>query len=139
VTGRYVLPGGLTCELLSPHMPGVPGYHVLAARDHASAAAVDEMARLAAGIARELGRRRLGDEGAFTIILNGARTRRRQWAHVHIIPADTPARKRRAFAFLCLKGPLRRLERGLRGPRRQPHLTGPAVSTCDPSGRPSTR
>jgi hypothetical protein len=111
MSARYLLPGGTRCELLAPHMPGVRDYHVLAVEGQAHPDDLDELACLAARIARGLGRDLRGDEGAFTIIFNGARTSRRQWAHVHIIPAESPAQKRRAFALLCLKGPLRRLER----------------------------
>ena len=107
---RYVLPTGVPCELLEPRMPGVPGYHVLAIDGPAHDDDVDELARLGASIARRLGHDLRGDEGAFTIIVNGQRTSRRPWAHVHIIPAGTPAEKRRAFAFLLLKGPLRRID-----------------------------
>jgi hypothetical protein len=94
-------------------MPGVPHYHVLALEDRARDSEVDELARLGAHIARQLGRELADDEGAFTIILNGERASRRPWAHVHILPVRTPAEKRRAFAFLMFKGPLRRAERWL--------------------------
>ena len=113
MTGRYELPGGVRCELLQPHMPGIRHYHVLAASGPAHDDDVDEMARLGARIARKLGRDLVGDQDAFTIILNGARASRRPWAHVHILPVATPAEKRRAFAFLFAKGPLRRIERAL--------------------------
>ncbi len=113
MTGRFVLPGGLDCDLLAPHMPGVPNYHVLAAGGPVDGDALDELARLATAVAQRLGRELSGDPGAFTVILNGARASRRPWAHAHIIPVATPAQKRRAFAFLLVKGPLRRLERCL--------------------------
>jgi hypothetical protein len=114
VNARYLLPAGTCCELLAPHMPGVRDYHVLAVDGATHHEDMDQLAGLAARIARELGRELRGDDEAFTIIFNGARTSRRRWAHVHIIPAATPAQKRRAFALLCLKGPLRRVERALR-------------------------
>ncbi len=113
MTGHFVLPGGLACDLLCPHMPGVPNYHVLAAGGPVDGDALDELARLATAVAQRLGREVSGDPGAFTVVLNGARASRRPWAHAHIIPAATPAEKRRAFAFLLVKGPLRRLERAL--------------------------
>jgi diadenosine tetraphosphate (Ap4A) HIT family hydrolase len=91
----------------------VPNYHVLAATGPVHDEEVDELAQIGARIARRLGRELMGDEDAFTIILNGASASRRPWAHVHILPVRTPAEKRRAFAFLFLKGPLRRLERRL--------------------------
>jgi len=116
---RYVLPTGAECELHAPPMPGVPGYHVLAVDGAAHDDDIDELARLGAHIARRLGRELRGDEGAFTIIVNGCRTSRRPWAHVHIIPAGTPAEKRRAFAFLLLKGPLRRLSPARRAALRR--------------------
>lgn len=111
MTGRYLLRGGVACELLEPHMPGVPNYHVLAVDGHVSQSDVDELAALGARIARRLGHELRGDEGAFTIILNGPLSSRRPWAHVHILPVATPAEKRRAFALLFMKGPLRRMER----------------------------
>ena len=111
MTGRYRLPGGIACELLEPHMPGVAHYHVLAVDRPVKERDVDELAALGASLARALGRELRGDEGAFTIILNGPRASRRPWAHVHILPVATPGEKRRAFALLFLKGPLRRAER----------------------------
>ena len=113
MTEHFVLPGGRGCDLLSPHMPGVPNYHVLALEGPARGADLAELAQLAARPAQGLGEELAGDPGAFTIILNGARASRRPWAHAHIILVSTPAQKRRAFAYLCLKGPLRRLERRL--------------------------
>jgi diadenosine tetraphosphate (Ap4A) HIT family hydrolase len=97
-------------------MPGVRDYHVLAVDGRAHPDDMDELAGLAARIARRLGRELRGDDDAFTIIFNGARTSRRHWAHVHIIPAASPGQKRRAFALLWLKGPLRRVERLVRRP-----------------------
>ncbi len=111
MTGRHVLPGGTPGTLLDPRMPGVPDYHVLALDGPACGSDLDELARLAARIARDLGAELRGDPGAFTIVLNGASASRRPWAHAHIVPVRSPAQKRRAFAFLLLKGPLRRLER----------------------------
>ena len=111
MTGSFVLPSGRRCTLHAPQMPGVDNYHVLAADGPVHDDDVDELARLGARIARGLGADLNGDEGAFTIILNGARTSRRPWAHVHILPVGTPAEKRRAFALLWLKGPLRRIRR----------------------------
>ena len=119
MNGEFVLPGGTHCELLSPHMPGVANYHVLAATGPVrNEDDTVELARLGAAIARDLGSTLMGDEGAFTIILNGPRTSRRPWAHVHIIPTDTPGRKRRAFACLMLKKPLRAADRAARRIRR---------------------
>ncbi len=117
MTGRYVLAGGVPCALLAPHMPGVPDYHVLALDGPADGDVLDELARLAAVIARRLGAELRGDAGAFTIVLNGASASRRPWAHAHIIPVRTPAQKRRAFACLLLKGPLRKLSTGAHGGR----------------------
>ena len=108
---RYDLPGGAHCELFAPPMPGVADYHVLAADRPLHDEAVDELARLASHEARRLGRQLRGDEGAFTVILNGSLASRRPWAHAHIIPVCSPAQKRRAFALLSVKGPLRKAER----------------------------
>lgn len=116
MVGRYTLPSGLKCQVLAPPMPGVPNYHVLAAETSARDHDLEQLAQLATRLARELGIRLHGDEAAFTVILKGARTSRRPWAHAHIIPAGTPAQKRRAFACLFLKDPLRRLSRNPRRP-----------------------
>jgi hypothetical protein len=125
VTGRFVLPSGTPCELLAPPMPGVRDYHVLALDRPAVGADLAELAELAARIAQRLGRELADDPGAFTIVLNGAAASRRPWAHAHIIPVSTPAAKRRAFACLMLKGPLRRLPR-LTSSRRLPTLVRPS-------------
>ncbi len=114
MTGRYVLSGGHPCRLLAPRMPGVADYHVLALDGPADGDDLEELALLAARIARRLGAELRGDAGAFTIVLNGASASRRPWAHAHIIPVRTPAQKRRAFACLMLKGPLRKVLRPTR-------------------------
>lgn len=111
MTGRHLLPTGTPCTLAAPHMPGVPDYHVLALDGPARGRDLDELAGLAARIARDLGAELRGDPGAFTIVLNGASASRRPWAHAHIVPVRSPAQKRRAFACLLLKGPLRRVIR----------------------------
>ncbi|HEX8121065.1 MAG TPA: hypothetical protein VF549_07355 [Solirubrobacteraceae bacterium] len=58
-------------------MPGVRDYHVLALDGPARGPDVDELASLAARLARHLGEERRGDPDAFTIVLNGARSSRR--------------------------------------------------------------
>ena len=50
-----------------------------------------------------------GDAQCFTVLYNGARTRRKPWPHFHIIPARTPGEKR--FMLLCLN--LKRVSRRL--------------------------
>ena len=111
MTDDFVLRGGRRCVLLAPRMPGVPDYHVLALDGPARGADLEELAALAASIARRLGEDLRDDPDAFSIVLNGPRASRRPWAHAHIIPVRTPAQKRRAFALMWLKGPLRRLDR----------------------------
>ena len=111
MTERHVLPGGTPCRLLAPRMPGVPDYHVLALEGPAGGSDLDELAALAARIAQRLGADLRGDPHAFSIVLNGASASRRPWAHAHIVPVRTPGQKRRAFACMWLKGPLRRLAR----------------------------
>ena len=111
-------------------MPGVRDYHVLALDRPATDEDLDELVRVGARIACQLGRELRGDAGAFTMIVNGHRASRRPWAHVHIIPVDTPARKRRAFAFLFLKGPLRRLDPAARASARGRRAARPRATAA---------
>lgn len=107
MTGHYTLPSGMECDLLEPHMTGVPHYHVLAAASEAGDRELEEFAGLAASLARRIGRELYADDEAFTLLLNGSLTGRRPWVHAHIIPANTPLAKHRALAFLVLKRPIR--------------------------------
>ncbi len=98
----------------APQLPLLPHYHVVSWPEGApppSTEEIDAMWRIAHALARELGARHFGDEQCFTVLYNGARTRRRPWPHFHVILARTPAEKRRALLALSLKRWLRMLWR----------------------------
>lgn len=95
-TGRVV-------TLRSPRLPLVDHYHVLAwpkSEGPATPAEIDEMFSLAHAFARARGVELFGDAECFTVLYNGARTRRMPWPHFHILPARSPAEKR--WTLLCL-------------------------------------
>lgn len=113
------LASGRHVELRTPALPWVRHYHVLAwPRDQGPATPreIDEMWVLAHAFARARGRELFGDEECFTVLYNGARTRRMPWPHFHLIPARSPGEKQ--WALLCLS--LKRLLR----PRRWRILAG---------------
>lgn len=115
------LPSGRAVELSEPAIPLLRHYHVLHVRPEDPAgpptdAEVDQILLLATRVARALGRRHLGDPECFSVIFNGARTRKSPGVHVHIVPTGSVAHKRLAFLALVSKRWLRRLPR-LRGPR----------------------
>ena len=84
-------------------MPLVSHYHVLAwPKDQGPATPreIDEMFSLAHTFARERGQALFGDPDCFTVLYNGARTRRMPRPHFHVIPARTPGQKR--WTLICL-------------------------------------
>ncbi len=109
---RVTLPSGRPVEWHKPDVPLARHYITLAwPRGGAAAtdADIDAMWILAHARAREEGMRLYGDAQCFTVLYNGARTRRKPWPHFHIIPARTPGEKR--FMLLCLN--LKRVSRRL--------------------------
>jgi hypothetical protein len=72
---------------------------------------------IAARVARDVARQSFGDDECFSLICNGARTRRRPWLHIHILPSRNLAAKRLAFLAFQLKRVLRCLPRTWRGGR----------------------
>jgi hypothetical protein len=98
----------------APQLPLLPHYHVVSWPQGApppSTEQIDAMWRVAHALARQLGAERFGDEQCFTVLYDGARTRRRPWPHFHIILARTPGEKRRALIALSAKRWLRILWR----------------------------
>ena len=98
-----LLSSGRPVELRAPRLPLVRHYHVLAwpaGQGRATPAEIDEMWALAHACARAEGARLYGDEECFTVLYNGARTRRLPWPHFHILSARSPAEKR--WILLCL-------------------------------------
>ena len=131
MTGTFRLPTGAACRLTRPGLPFLARYHVLALTTGARPATpedVDALLCLARRLGRRLGTHYFGDAESFTILFNGARTRRSPWPHVHIIPARSVAQKRWALAALHLKHVTRLVVRMLRvlTPRlpRRPHAAG---------------
>lgn len=115
----FLLRSGRAAELRTPALPLVRHYHVLAwPKDQgpATAAEIDEMWSIAHAFARRRGVELFGDAECFTVLYNGARTRRMPWPHFHVIPARTPNEKRWVLVCLSLKRLLR--------PRRWPVVRG---------------
>lgn len=107
---ELVLPSGRTVELRTPSLPLVRHYHVLAwpkDRGPATPSEIDAMFAIAHAFARDRGLELFGDPECFTVLYNGARTRRMPWPHFHILPARTPAEKRWTLFCLSLKRLLR--------------------------------
>jgi len=97
--------------LRRPPIPFVPGYAVVGFADaEAPTRAPEDIAQLWAHAhreARRLSLERFGHAEGYSLLYNGARTRRRPWPHVHIVLAESVEDKRRAFFFLSLKRLLR--------------------------------
>ena len=101
--------GGVHLEVHRGHLPGVARYFLLVAPELPGAPfpwheALD--------LAAELAQTELGDPEAFTLLYNGARTRRCPWPHVHVLLARTVREKR--WALLCFH--LKHLTRWWRWP-----------------------
>ena len=115
-----LLSSGRTCLLQNPALPFLGRYHVLSfpsEQGQPSRAEADEMILIAARKARDLARAYYGDDECFSLIYSGARTRRRPWLHVHILPSRSPWAKRLAFLAFHLKRVLGRLPRARSQPR----------------------
>ncbi len=116
MTHTWILSTGRRCTLVARALPFVPHYHVLSLGDgdgHPSATEIDEAFALAHAAARSLGLGLFGDEQCFSVLFNGARTRRMPWPHFHLVPARTVAEKHRALLALSLKRWLRPVARAL--------------------------
>jgi hypothetical protein len=81
-------------------LPGVAHYYLLVATGQSSQSFPWQAAQ---ELAAELALTELGDPEAFTVLYNGARTRRCPWPHVHVILARTVAEKRCALLCFHLK------------------------------------
>ena len=106
VDRSYLLRSGRSVDLRTPRLPLVRHYHVLAWPKElgpATPAEIDEMWSIAHAFARERGVALFGDPECFTVVYNGARTRRMPWPHFHVIPARTPGEKRWVLPCLSLK------------------------------------
>lgn len=105
-----VLPSGRRWRLARRRALGAPLAYVLSV-DHGGAPpdAADTAALLGRALehARALGERHFGDPACYTVVLSGARTRRRPWLHAHIVPAPNPAAKHRAMLALTVDRILR--------------------------------
>ena len=88
---------GLSCELASPRLPLVRNYHVLSLEGTPDPERVDELWVLAHRVARALAEQAHGDPECYSLLYNAERTRRRPWAHVHILLARSPEEKRWAM------------------------------------------
>ena len=105
-----LLSSGRGVELRELRLPLVRHYHVLAwpaGQGPATPREIDEMWTIAHAFAREQGLALFGDEECFTVLYNGARTRRMPWPHFHVISARTPGEKRWTLLCLMLKRLLR--------------------------------
>jgi len=111
---RRRLSSGRSYLIAAPALPGIPGYRVLSVEE--TDLGQEDMAELLIEAQRQAGaiaRERLGDPQCYTLLMNGSRTRRRPWVHVHIIPANSVRAKRFALCCFILKHVLCRLFRGL--------------------------
>jgi hypothetical protein len=105
---HYTLPSGTRCELSTPKLPFVRHYYIL----HFAGAScnpgdIAQMWEMAYWIAQDLGQRHFGDPGCFSVLINGGRTRRRPWPHLHILAAKSPAAKRWGLFCMSIKRILR--------------------------------
>ena len=103
MTAEFRLSTGRTCRVAKPAIPLLPHYHVLYFPQEQGAPTeeeVDEFLVMSRRVARRLGGACFGDPECYTILYNGARTRRTPGIHVHILPARSVRAKR--FALLCL-------------------------------------
>jgi hypothetical protein len=107
------LSSGRRCSLIRPTVPLVPCYYVLLPEgaEQPTMEELDEMWALAHRLARWLARHHHGDPECFTLLFSGARTRKRGWPHIHIIPARSPAEKRWLLLLLSIKRLTRLWER----------------------------
>jgi len=106
----HVLSTGRVCRVDDPGLPLLPSYHVLyfpGRQGQPTDEEVGEMLALAYGAARRLGETVFDDPECYTVLLNGARARRRPWFHVHLLPVDTVGKRRWALLCLTLKRSIR--------------------------------
>ncbi|MCB9529484.1 MAG: hypothetical protein H6701_14050 [Myxococcales bacterium] len=97
---------GRRLTLRDPAVPGLDQrYWVLYGEDAADLDATERAELLAIGdvIARHLAAGVLGDPECYSLLLNGARTRRTRGEHVHILLSVDLAEKRRHFIAAQLK------------------------------------
>lgn len=104
------LSSGRRCAINRPVLPGLREYCVLVPVDRDEPLSVEELDDfwvLAHRVGRRAAQLRYGDPECYSVIYNGARTRRMSWPHFHILLAPSLAAKRRAMFFLSLKHVLR--------------------------------
>lgn len=97
---------GRALALRDPEVPGLrQRYWVLHGEDGAELTPTEraELLALADVIARHLAAALLGDAECYSLLLNGARTRRTRGDHVHILLSVDVPEKRRHFAAAQLK------------------------------------
>ena len=129
---HHLLSTGREGRAVNPHITFLPHYRVVDCPGTAdpTPAEVGEMLQIAHRTGQALARAAFDDPGAFSLLLNAPRTRRRPWFHIHLIPARSPREKWWALFTLSQKRWLRALVRLVRLLQQSRYI---------PAGRRGTR
>lgn len=100
------LKSGRNCELIKIERDMIPNYYLVAfpkTNGNPNTAEISEMIQLGVNKAKEIAKKLLGDEEAFTILYSGYSSRREKGWHIHIVLLGNRWKKAWLYFVLTFK------------------------------------
>jgi len=109
---KITLKSGRSCELIKIQRDLIPNYYLVAfpkINGQPDSSEVTEMIEIGIGKAKEISKKLLGDEEAFTVLYSGYSSRREKGWHIHIVLLGNRWKKSWLYLVLTFKNLLQAL------------------------------
>jgi len=103
---KITLKSGRSCELIKIQRDLIPNYYLVAfpkINGQPDSSEVTEMIEIGIGKAKEISKKLLGDEEAFTVLYSGYSSRREKGWHIHIVLLGNRWKKSWLYLVLTFK------------------------------------